>query len=168
MDLGQFDLVTAFCTLYYLSQAAMAKTVAHLASLTDTLVLQCNDENWIDREDAATFEKASLKFNAALVRSNGFPQVSVIETSGSQRPLVIGRTRAEARAHPGKHYEFMSADTRAAGHRSFGSEQNVWELNAVGGRASVIIPAHNGTAQCRRTLSTREVTAARRNRGTAE
>jgi hypothetical protein len=99
MDLGQFDLVTAFCTLYYLSQGAMAKTVADLASLTDTLVLQCNDENSIHRDDAATFEKASLQFNTALVRSNGFPHVSIVEASGSQRPLVIGRTQAKAPAH---------------------------------------------------------------------
>jgi hypothetical protein len=96
MNLGRFDLITAFCTLYYLSSDAMAKTVSDLARITDTLVLQCNDERWIERSDPETFAKASLAFNVALVRNNGFPHVTVIERHGSSRPLVIARTRAGA------------------------------------------------------------------------
>jgi len=93
MNLGSFDLVTAFCAFYYLSTAAMAKTVSDLAKLTDTLVLQCNNEPSIERSDPETFTKASLAFNVDLLRNNGFPNVSVIERRGSNRPLVIARTR---------------------------------------------------------------------------
>jgi tRNA A-37 threonylcarbamoyl transferase component Bud32 len=96
MNLGRFDLITAFCTLYYLSAEAMAKTVSDLARMTDTLVLQCNDERWIDRGDPATFIKAALSFNIDLVRNNGFPHVTVVERRGSSRPLVIARTKAAA------------------------------------------------------------------------
>jgi Methyltransferase domain len=96
MNLGRFDLITAFCTLYYLSADAMAKTVSDLARMTDTLVLQCNDERWIDRGDPATFIKAALSYNIDLVRNNGFPHVTVVERRGSSRPLVIARTKAGA------------------------------------------------------------------------
>jgi SAM-dependent methyltransferase len=100
MNLGRFDLITAFCTLYYLSADAMAKTVSDVARMTDTLVLQCNDERWIDRGDPATFVKAALAFNVDLVRNNGFPLVTVIERRGSSRPLVIARTKAAANEEP--------------------------------------------------------------------
>jgi tRNA A-37 threonylcarbamoyl transferase component Bud32/SAM-dependent methyltransferase len=93
MSLGRFDLVTALCTLYYLSAAAMAKTVSELAKLTDTLVVQCNNERSIGRNDDETYTKASLQFNVELLRSNGFPNITVIEPRGSGRPLVIARTR---------------------------------------------------------------------------
>lgn len=92
MNLGRFDLITAFCTLYYLSASAMAKTVRDLSQLTDTLVLQCNTDRAIERTDPETFMKASLPFNMELVRHNGFPKVKVIERRGSSRPLLIART----------------------------------------------------------------------------
>jgi hypothetical protein len=92
MNLGRFDLITAFCTLYYLSAAAMAKTVRDLSQLSDTLVLQCNTDHSIERSDPETFMKASLPFNMELVRHNGFPGVTVIERRGSNRPLLIART----------------------------------------------------------------------------
>jgi SAM-dependent methyltransferase len=92
MNLGRFDLITAFCTLYYLSRAAMAKTVSELVGLADTLVLECNNDRAIKRSDPETFIKASLSFNVELVRNNGFPNVTVIERPGSDRPLVIART----------------------------------------------------------------------------
>src|SRR5215813_8834588 len=91
MDLGRFDLITAFCTLYYLSTGAMRKTVSDLTGLTDTLVLQCNNERSIKRSTPETYTKASLPFNIELTRNNGFPNVTVIERRGSNRPLLIAR-----------------------------------------------------------------------------
>ena len=55
MNLGRFDLITAFCTLYYLSRAGMARTVSELARLSDTLVLECNNDRAIKRSDPETF-----------------------------------------------------------------------------------------------------------------
>jgi tRNA A-37 threonylcarbamoyl transferase component Bud32 len=91
MNLGRFDLVTAFCTLYYLSAEGMAKTVRDLASITDTLVLQCNSDHSIERASPETFMKASLAFNLELLRHNGFPNIKVVERRGSNRPLLIAR-----------------------------------------------------------------------------
>jgi SAM-dependent methyltransferase len=121
MNLGRFDLVTAFCTLYYLSNKAMAKTISDLARRTDTLVLQCNEEKWIERSDPETFRKASLLFNIDLLHANGFPHLRVIERRGSNRPLVIARTRGGANdVHP----------TRAIGEvmlsERVGSRSNEW------------------------------------------
>jgi len=93
MDLGRFDLITAFCTLYYLSAAMMKKTVCDLAKLTDTLVLQCNNDLSIERRHPETYTKASLPFTVGLLRSNGFPNITVIERPGSNRPLVIARSK---------------------------------------------------------------------------
>jgi hypothetical protein len=92
MNLGSFDLITAFCTLYYLSRAAMAKTVSELAGLADTLVVECNNDRAIKRNDPETFIRASLSFNVELIRNNGFPNVTLIERRGSDRPLVVART----------------------------------------------------------------------------
>jgi hypothetical protein len=91
MNLGRFDLVSAFCTLYYLSAAAMAKAVRDLARLTETLVLQCDDGGLIGRDVPNTFVKESLPFNMELVRNNGFPNVTVIKRRRSDRPLLIAR-----------------------------------------------------------------------------
>jgi hypothetical protein len=54
--------------------------------------LQCNTDHSIERRDPETFMKASPPFNMELVRHNGFPNVTVIERRGSNRPLVIART----------------------------------------------------------------------------
>jgi hypothetical protein len=98
MNLGRFDLITAFCTLYYLSRAAMANTVSELARFTNILVLECNNDRAIERSDPETFIKASLSFNVELMRNNGFPNVTVIERRGSDRPLVVARTVQTATA----------------------------------------------------------------------
>lgn len=95
MNLGRFDLITAFCTLYYLSGEEMARTVSSLARMSDILVLQCNEERWIERSNTETFTKASLSFNMELVRDNGFRHVTAIRRPGSDRPLVIARTRVD-------------------------------------------------------------------------
>jgi len=92
MNLGRFDLITAFCTLYYLSATAMKKTVSDAAKLTDLIVLQYNNDRSIKRGDHETYTKASLSFSIELLRNNGFPNVTVIERRGSDRPLVIART----------------------------------------------------------------------------
>jgi tRNA A-37 threonylcarbamoyl transferase component Bud32/SAM-dependent methyltransferase len=91
MNLGRFDLITAFCTLYYLSAAAMHKTVSDAARLSDIIALQCNNDHSIKRSDPETYTKASLSFNIELLRNSGFPNVTVVERRGSNRPLVIAR-----------------------------------------------------------------------------
>ena len=100
MDLGKFDLVTALCTLYYLSAEQMAETVSYLREITETLVLQCNTDRHIARRDSETFIKASLPFTVELVRKHGFPSVSVIAPRGYSRPLVIARASQSSALMP--------------------------------------------------------------------
>ncbi len=91
LQLGRFDMVSAFCTLYYLGEQEMAAAVREIARMTDLLVLQCNTDGAIRRAYSDTFRKASLEFNMTLARENGFPRVQVIAPPGYSRPLIIAR-----------------------------------------------------------------------------
>ncbi len=91
LQLGRFDMISAFCTLYYLGEAEMAQTVRTIASMTDLLVLQCNTDRAIHRARDETFRKASLEFTLTLARENGFPHLEVVAPRGYSRPLVIAR-----------------------------------------------------------------------------
>ena len=89
-DLGSFDVVTAFCSLYYLAEDEMARIIAKAASLGAVLVLQANDA--IDNLPATTDDLQRLMFG------NGYRTVDVIRAPNFARPLLIGTTRAsEAR-----------------------------------------------------------------------
>jgi SAM-dependent methyltransferase len=81
-NLGPFDVVTAFCSLYYLPRNAMAAVVARAAAAGATLVLQANDS--IRNLPAQT---ADLK---ALMEANGYPGVTVHHYPGFGRPLLVG------------------------------------------------------------------------------
>lgn len=88
-DLGRFDVVTAFCSLYYLPQQDMARIVAKASAMGATLVLQANEaiDNLPAR--AAVLEQ--------LVVSNGYPDVRVYAPAGFTRPLLVaGSPRAAA------------------------------------------------------------------------
>jgi serine/threonine protein kinase len=91
LDLGNFDLITALCSLYYLDDEQIAMLVRHASTITDTLVLQCNTDRRIDRLDPRTFEKASIEYAVGALRRHGFPDVRVIAPRGYSRPLVLGR-----------------------------------------------------------------------------
>lgn len=88
--LGRFDLVTALCALYYLSEREMREIVAYIRTITDTLVLQCNTDRLIKRSDEETYRKASIEFAVEVLEQARFPNIEVIAPSGYSRPLVIG------------------------------------------------------------------------------
>ena len=85
-DLGPFDVVTAFCSLYYLPPADIERVIAKAASAGATLVLQANESitNLPARE-------APLK---ELMEANGYPSVTVHRYPGFGRPLLIGSAAA--------------------------------------------------------------------------
>jgi serine/threonine protein kinase len=91
LQLGRFDQVTAFCTLYYLPKVEMIATVQYLREISCTLVQQANTDRLIPRQNAETFEKASLEFAVEIAAKNGFPEVQVVAPSGYSRPLVIAK-----------------------------------------------------------------------------
>ncbi|PYR94700.1 MAG: hypothetical protein DMF84_04370 [Acidobacteria bacterium] len=81
-DLGQFDVVTAFCSLYYLPECDMARIIAKAAAMRATLVLQAND--------AIHNLPASGSELRLLMTSNGYPNVDMHQFPGFARPLLVG------------------------------------------------------------------------------
>jgi 2-polyprenyl-3-methyl-5-hydroxy-6-metoxy-1,4-benzoquinol methylase len=81
-DLGRFDVVTAFCSLYYLPPADMARIVRKAAEMGATLVLQAN--NVIDNLPAHTDQLRRL------MEDNGYPTVQVRAARDFARPLLVG------------------------------------------------------------------------------
>jgi SAM-dependent methyltransferase len=89
-DLGSFDVVTAFCSLYYLPVNAMAAIVARAAAAGATLVLQANES--IRNLPARTADLT------ALMEVNGYPGVAVHRYPGFGRPILVGSAPAIRRA----------------------------------------------------------------------
>lgn len=92
-DPGRFDVVTAFCSLYYLEPDDMALMVRRMAELAPLVILQAKDDTRPEAaRDKAT--KSSSTFLTKLLRDNGFPEVERIAPRGFSRPLLIGRAAA--------------------------------------------------------------------------
>jgi len=91
-DLGSFDVVTAFCSLYYLPEEEMAAIVERAAELAPVLVVQAKTDT---RQEAADnkAEKSTLEFLSALMRRHGFPEIETIAPTGFSRPLLIGKKK---------------------------------------------------------------------------
>ena len=81
-DLHAFDVVTAFCSLYYLPESDMARVVRKAASSGVVLILQANDA--IDNLPA---KRDDLH---RLMLENGYSDVRVHGYRGFARPLLVG------------------------------------------------------------------------------
>jgi SAM-dependent methyltransferase len=88
-DLGDFDIVTAFCSLYYLSEEDMRRVARAARSLAQVFVVQAKTNT---RAEAADFKakKSSLEYLQKLILDSGFGRVSVSAPPGCSRPLLIG------------------------------------------------------------------------------
>jgi len=91
-DWGQFDVVTAFCSLYYLDATDMAKVVRRVSELAPVMVLQANTRS----KPPGRRERASFAFLKNLLEENGFPNVETFAPSGYNRPLLVGRSRGSS------------------------------------------------------------------------
>jgi SAM-dependent methyltransferase len=89
-DWGRFDLVTAFCSLYYLPEEDMARVVRRAAQLAGLIAVQAKEDT---RRQAAErkAEKSSAAFLSRLLRENGFPRIETHRPRGYSRPLLVGR-----------------------------------------------------------------------------
>ena len=85
-DLGPFDVVTAFCSLYYLPVADMARVIAKAASAGATLVLQANE--------SITNLPAGARELGRLMSDNGYSRVRVYQYPGYLRPILVGSPAA--------------------------------------------------------------------------
>ena len=81
-DLGRFDVVTAFCSLYYLPEGDMGRIIEKAAGMRATLVLQAND--------SITNLPARAPVLEALMRRHGYSTVEVHRYPGFGRPILVG------------------------------------------------------------------------------
>ncbi len=90
-DLGKFDMVTSFCTLYYLKEQQMEALVKRASEISQLMVIQANTlagSTW----DSDKPRRASVEFLKNLLEKNGFPNVDIKVPPFSTRPLLIGIT----------------------------------------------------------------------------
>lgn len=88
-DWGNFDVVTAFCSLYYLTAEEMGQVVRRAAQISPVMILQANTAT---RKEAAAYKsrKSSLEFMQRLLLENGFSVVKISAPKGFGRPLLVG------------------------------------------------------------------------------
>ncbi len=91
-DWGQFDVVTAFCSLYYLDGGDIAKVVRKASELAPVMVVQANTATRPEAA-AAKAEKSSVPFLEKALRENGFPDVEVFWPKGYTRPILVGKRK---------------------------------------------------------------------------
>jgi SAM-dependent methyltransferase len=82
-DLGRFDVVTAFCSLYYLDEPDMGAVISHVARMGATLILQSNEA----AESIPASRAARLK---ELMEQNGYPDVRLHTFGEFARPILVG------------------------------------------------------------------------------
>jgi hypothetical protein len=90
-DLGTFDVVTAFCSLYYLPEHDMAAIIAKAAAMDATLILQANEAIGSNRP-------GTMRDLARLIKQNGYPEAEIHAPAGFSRPMLVGRPRGDYEA----------------------------------------------------------------------
>lgn len=89
-DPGEFDVVTAFCSLYYLQPDDMRRMVRRMAEIAPLVILQAKDDTRAAAADGKA-EKSTAAYLSALLRDNGFPRVELVAPPGFSRPLLVAR-----------------------------------------------------------------------------
>ena len=88
-DLGTFDVVTAYCSLYYLDEDGMARVVRKVAEdIAPIMVVESNEHS----EGAEGRDgRAGLLYLKHILERNGFPHVEMHWPDGFHRPFAVGR-----------------------------------------------------------------------------
>jgi hypothetical protein len=89
-DWGCFDVVTAFCSLYFLDANAMARVTQRVSELAPVFVVQANTR--VPLADDGRAGRASLSFLKELLERNGFPRIDIHAPKGYPRPLLVAKT----------------------------------------------------------------------------
>jgi hypothetical protein len=80
-ELGRFDVVTAFCSFYYLPERDMAGIIRKAAGMGATMIVQANDAIGNLPAQTGTLRR--------LLRENGYDDVRAVAYPGFARPLLI-------------------------------------------------------------------------------
>lgn len=88
-DWGRFDVVSAYCSLYFLEAEDMARVVNRASKLSSVFILQAN----LRVKEAADgrAERATTGFLKELLEDNGFDNMEVFAPAGYPRPLIVGK-----------------------------------------------------------------------------
>ena len=93
MNLGKFDIVTAFCSIYYLDDESIKNLVRYISTISNVFVAQCNEEKNINRANPLTYLKASVDYNIKIIRESGFSNIKIISPYLYSRPLIIAKNK---------------------------------------------------------------------------
>jgi SAM-dependent methyltransferase len=85
---GDFDVVTAFCSLYYLEPEDMIAVVRKAANIAPLLIVQA--KLYARPEVEGKGKKSSLEYLASLLRENGYPRLEIHSPRGFSRPIIVG------------------------------------------------------------------------------
>jgi serine/threonine protein kinase len=88
MDIGRFDLVTAFGTLCELDDELVDKVVQRVSILTNCFIIQCDTDP--EEHCPETRLKASIDYNSRALERNGFEDIQLVAPPGYKHPLLIG------------------------------------------------------------------------------
>lgn len=87
LDLGKFDLVVAFCSIYYIEAAAIHRLLSHFRnSGTSHVLLQCN--TYRRDQSPEVHQRASPKYLARVLAEAGFPYIRTDKPAFYGRPVV--------------------------------------------------------------------------------
>jgi len=90
IDLEKIDIVTTFCSLYYLDESEMNNLVNYFSKISSTLIVQGNIFNsGGELEDRK--RKSMPEFLIPLLVKNGFTDVKCYNKKFFSRPIIIGR-----------------------------------------------------------------------------
>lgn len=91
-EFGQFDIVTAFCSLYYLDESDISKLIKHCSLISSLMICQANVH--VRPQSVEKKIKASVTFLKSKLEENGFPYVEIHAPKGFSRPLLIGKKKS--------------------------------------------------------------------------
>lgn len=91
LNLGNFDVAIALCSLYYLNDEQIADLIRHISTLTDLFLVQCNISPTVARGDDHIRTKSSVSYTLDMLKANGFDSTKLIAPNGYTRPLIIAK-----------------------------------------------------------------------------
>ncbi len=84
----QFDIVTAYCSLYYLEEQDMAEVAKAVLGIAPVFVVQAKTDTRAQATQGKA-RKSSVEFLRQLLQDCGFHKVRVVSEEGFTRPLIL-------------------------------------------------------------------------------
>ena len=88
LNLGQFDIVTALCCIYYLEEGKIYSLLRYFAKHVDFILIQCNTR----RQDQTpeVHRRAVPQYIGKALKTSGYPYIRFDKPLFYERPVVIG------------------------------------------------------------------------------